>query len=177
VRKCWLLAGLAAGCGVTALLKGPEQELPLRRGTKWAYRGTTATGDVSLTVVVEDTQLVDGELSARLKTTWTGEAPGVKFVRRAGGRYWLGDSAEVGGEPFLMLPMVEGQRFCPEPDACWEVAEIATATVAVKGAPAAERNRYRLVQGSRYVELVTGIGVVAFGAPGVEVSLTEVVIP
>lgn len=196
----WVAVLAAAGCG--AMLARTPDEFPLRAGTKWVYRGTVTTDDgkrdVTFTIEVEKAAMKDGALAAQMKgdladlALWEpSKKPSIRFVTRRGGRYFRAARAEDPGELFLILPLTEGQRICPEGEGqysklCWAVEEIASARVEAKGAPAEERTRYRLAQrdktGARVLDFVPGVGITAYQyhhngtVSDVDVKLAEVVL-
>jgi hypothetical protein len=188
---------LATGCGLIPR-EGPVEAFPLRKGTRWEYRGAELTAEgrreVALTMKVESARVEDGAVSATVSgdllddAAWReGGAPGSWTLTRRGGRYTRATGSGGEGVLFLTLPLVEGQEICPDerplpPGACWTVESSATETIGVKGAPAALRGRYRLVRrdraASRFLEVVPGIGITAYGVEAgprsLRVTLLEV---
>ncbi len=154
---------------------GRGDDLPLRAGMAWTYRGTetdrAGTHEITLTVRVSES---DGEV-AKLQI---GAQPRPHVLA------WRGDTLYRDGDPWLEWPLAKGQRTCFDPKICWVVEDVDSVSLDAKGVAPVRRTRWRVVErdntGVATVELVAGVGVAAFryhhnGSPDdIDVRLAEV---
>jgi hypothetical protein len=150
-------------------------DLPLRAGTSWTYRGTetdsAGTREIARTLRVTES---DGQ-TAKLQ---------IDAQPRAHVLEWRGDTLYRDGDPWLAWPFVKGKRTCADPKICWVVEGVDSVTLEAKGVSPVRRTRWLVVErdntGVMTVEIVAGVGVAAFryhhnGSPDdVDVKLVEV---
>jgi len=100
------------------------EDLPLRAGTAWVYKGAATDGDgahaVTQTVRVVES---DGRVA---RVAVNGATHLVE---------WRGAVLRVDDGPVLEWPPARGTRTCSEPGICWEVEAADSVTLDARGVP------------------------------------------